>query len=410
MNKTILSKQHRSPGKNEKTGALQIPISRTLFGEKEFENILKPLQSGWVVQGPYVKEFEEKWCKFTGSSFSVATSNCTTAIHLVLSALNIGTGDEVIIPSFTWIATANAVELTRATPVFCDIELDTFNIDNSKIKKLVTGKTKAIIPVHLFGMPAEIDEINKIAANHNLYVIEDAACAFGTKYRGKHAGTFGTAGCFSFHPRKAITTGEGGMVTTGDKGLAFKLRSMRDHGSRISDYERDHGKKPYLLPDFPYCGYNYRMTDIQGAIGSSQMDNAEEILNKRKKIARKYDELFDSIEWLQRPQCKPENEHGYQAYVSLFQPEEVSIDNVNVINRKRNSFMEYMQQNGISTRPGTHAVHRLDYYSKKYNFKPQSFPNSWIADQCSISFPLYPTLSDEEFEYIANKIRDYDLA
>lgn len=388
---------------------MQIPISKTVFTGEEFENILKPLKSGWVVQGPYVKEFEDKWSRFTGASFSIATSNCTTALHLTLAALGIGAGDEVIVPSFTWIATANAVESTGAKPVFCDIELDSFNIDASLIEKLITERTKAIIPVHLFGMPAEMDRINKTATGHELHVIEDAACAFGTKYNGIHAGTFGKAGCFSFHPRKAITTGEGGMVTTNDGRLASKLRSMRDHGAQISDYEKDNGKRPYLLSEFPYCGYNYRMTDIQGAIGSSQMDHAKEILNKRKQIARKYDELFDTIEWLKRPAYNSKCEHGYQAYVCLFNSFELMIENLGSANEKRNSFMEYLQQNGISTRPGTHAVHTLEYYSKKYNLKPQDFPNSWIADQCSIAFPLYPTLSDEEFKYVADKIRKYVL-
>jgi perosamine synthetase len=388
---------------------MNIPITKTVFTKEEFENILKPLKSGWVVQGPFVSEFEKKWSNFTGAKYSVAVSNCTTALHLSLAALGIGHGDEVIVPSFTWVATANAVESLGAKPVFCDIDLRTFNIDVESIEKLQSDNTMAIIPVHLFGLPANMGEVMAISSRDSLFIIEDAACGFGAKYKGKHVGNLGDTGCFSFHPRKAITTGEGGMITVNDKMLAEKLRAMRDHGATTSDHQKHFGNKPYLLPEFPYLGFNYRMTDIQASIGTTQMDRADMILKKRLGIAAKYDEFFDSIPWLEKPFRDKEYEHGFQAYVCLFKPDKITLSSVSEINKKRNDFMDYLQKNGISTRPGTHAVHMLKYYAKKYKIKPKDFPNSFFANHCSIAFPLYSTMSEEEFDYIKQCILKYKI-
>jgi len=386
---------------------MNIPIAKTTFTQAEFDNILKPLQSGWIVQGPFVKEFEEKWCKFTGARFSIAVSNCTTALHLSMAALGISAGDEVIVPAFTWIATANAVEALGATPIFCDIDLETYNIDIQQIEKLITKKTRAIIPVHLFGLAVNMDAFNAVVKKHNLLVIEDAACGFAARYKNIHVGNFGNTGCFSFHPRKAITTGEGGMITTNDEALATKLRAMRDHGASISDLQRHHGAKPYLLPEFPYLGYNYRMTDIQASIGTTQMDRAENIHLQRLFWATKYDAFFETITWLNISFRDKDFINGFQSYVCMFEPEKVSINNVEKINELRNKFMEYLQQNGISTRPGTHAVHALKYYADKYKIEKTDFPNAWIADQCSISFPIFPSLTSDEFKFITSTIENY---
>ncbi len=384
-----------------------IPISKTVFSQVERENILKPLNSGWVVQGPYVKEFEEKWSKFTGAKHSIAVSNCTTALHLSLSALGVGYGDEVIVPSFTWVATANAVEALGARPVFCDINLETFNIDESQIENLITQHTKAIIPVHLFGLPAEMNLILEVAQKYNLMVIEDAACGFAAKISDMHVGNFGNTGCFSFHPRKAITTGEGGMITTNHDDLAVKLRAMRDHGATVSDHQRHLGAKPYLLPEFPYLGYNYRMTDIQASIGSSQMDRADEIFQRRQKIAAVYSKELSSVEWIRIPYIPSNVQHGFQSYVCVFEPEKITSENVDKMHEMRNKFMEYLQSKGISTRPGTHAVHNLEFYKRKYKINPGDFPNAYIADKCSVAIPLFPALTEDEQYYIIEKIQSY---
>jgi len=388
---------------------MKVPVSRTDFTEKEFEIIKKPLESGWVVQGPFVREFEEKWSAFTGAEYSAAVTSCTTALQLSLHAIGIKPGDKVIVPAFTWVATANAVECLGAIPVFCDINTDTFNIDISKAEKLITQNTKAIIPVHLFGLAADMDGVMSFAKIYNLKVIEDAACGFGSYYKGKHVGNIGNTGCFSFHPRKAITTGEGGMITTGSGTLDTLVRSLRDHGASLSDFQRQQGPKPYLLPDFPRPGYNFRMTDIQAAIGSSQMDRAASISNSRKKIAAKYDIELKNIGWLKTPLKQDYSDHGYQSYVCLFNSEKNLGDNIESANSKRNDFMEYLQSHGISTRPGTHAVHMLDYYSKKYGINSDDFKNSKIAYMCSVTLPLFPNLTDDEFGYVIDKIKSYKI-
>lgn len=387
----------------------KIPIAKAEFTEKEFKAILEPLKSGWVVQGPKVKEFEEKFKSFTGAKHAVVTSSCTTALHLCLAALGIGPGDEVIVPAFTWIATANVVEHQKAKVVFCDIDLNTFNIDVSQIESKISKNTKVIIPVHLFGLSAQMHRMQEIADKYNIFIVEDAACGFGAYYKGKHVGNFGKAGCFSFHPRKALTTGEGGMIITSDDEFVEKLRAMRDHGATMSDLQRHQGNKPYLLPEFPYPGYNYRMTDIQASIGCTQMESANEILYRRKYWAKKYSEELNEIKWLRTPKFSPDYIHGYQSYVCLFEPEEAQIKNVEKLNEKRNEFMDYLNKKGISTRPGTHAVHTLEYYKNKYKINYKDFPNSFLADRLSIAFPIFSTLKEEEFKYIINSIKSWKI-
>ncbi|MFA5012315.1 MAG: DegT/DnrJ/EryC1/StrS family aminotransferase [Ignavibacteria bacterium] len=386
---------------------MKIPIAKTEFTEQDLISVQQVLESGWVVQGPVVKEFEDIWCKFTGSPYSVAVSSCTTALHLALLAAGVKRGDEVILPSFTWIATVNAVEYVGAKPVFCDIDITTYNIDVSKINNLITANTKAIIPVHLFGLAAEMKSILEISKKHGLKVIEDSACGFGAFYKNVHTGNFGDFGCFSFHPRKAITTGEGGMLTVNKPEIADLLRSLRDHGASASDLQRHEGNKPYLLPEFKHLGYNYRMTDIQASLGLSQMQRADSICRRRREIADIYSELLKGIDWLILPSCGKDLKHGFQSYVCLFKPEVQTEMNILDINKKRNEFMEYLSGNGISTRPGTHAVHTLEYYRKKYKLEKTKFMNSYIADCCTVTLPLYQSIKTEEIEFITNKIKEY---
>jgi len=382
-----------------------IPIARTSLTEAEISSVLEPLRSGWLVQGPKVREFEEQWCRFTGARHSVAVSSCTTALHLSLAALGFGPGDEAIVPAFTWISTANVVEHLGGKVVFCDIDLKTFNIDPSLIEPKVTPRTRAILPVHLFGLAADMNPILQIARKYNLWVVEDAACGFGAKYHGKHVGTFGNTGCFSFHPRKAITTGEGGMVTTQDDALAEKMRRMRDHGAGLSDLQRHHGARPYLLSDHPEAGYNYRMTDLQAALGGAQMFRAEKIVKERQRLAARYDEALGGLNWLQTPGKVPGYDHGYQSYPCLFQPAEIRPQKIPAIREKRNEWMDRLFQAGISTRPATHAVHTLAFYRQKYGLKPQDFPNAWAANDCSISLPLFHGMTEEEQAKVVKAVK-----
>jgi perosamine synthetase len=387
------------------TPTMQVPIARTTLLEDEINSVLGPLQSGWLVQGPQVRTFEERWSAFTGAAHSIAVTSCTTGLHLSVAALGLKPGDEVIVPAFTWIATANVVEHQGATVRFCDIDLATFNLDIAALEAAITQRTVGIIPVHLFGLMADMDAVNAIAARHGLWVVEDAACGFGATYKGAHSGTLGTTGAFSFHPRKAITTGEGGMITTEDSALADQLRRLRDHGAAMSDLQRHLGARPYLLADHPDAGYNQRMTDFQAALGAAQMLRADAIVAERRERAARFNAAFVELDWLRTPVAPDGYGHGYQSYPCLFQPEAVTPGSVERVNEQRNAWMDALLKHGISTRPATHAVHMLTFYRDKYGLRPEDFPNAYAANHCSISLPLFHGMSDAEQDYVAEVVR-----
>ncbi|MGH1366147.1 MAG: DegT/DnrJ/EryC1/StrS family aminotransferase [Calditrichia bacterium] len=384
---------------------MKIPITKTVLDEKEMAAIQEPLKTGWVVQGPYVKEFEDKFAEFTGAKDAIACTSCTTALHMAAAALHIQPGDEVIVPAFTWVATANVVEYMGGKVVFCDVDPQTFNIDPTKIEALITPKTRAIIPVHLFGLAADMNPILDIARRHNLGVIEDAACGFGAYYNGTHVGHIGDMGCFSFHPRKAITTGEGGMLLTNNADHAKLCRSLRDHGANKSDLARHTGKAAFLLSEFNVLGFNYRMTDMQGAMGIEQLKKAEWIQKQRTTRAKRYDELLADVDWLELPHVPDNCEHGYQSYVCLFQPEEITLENTAKLHDLRNDLMMRMEDIGISTRQGTHAVTLLGYYQKNYGISDTDFPNAFICDRLSLSLPLYAQMTDEEQDHVVSNMK-----
>lgn len=375
-----------------------IQIAQPCLGEEEWQAVREPLFSGWVTQGPKVKEFEKLFAERHRVKHALAVSNCTTALHLALLAAGVGEGDEVIVPSFTWVATANAVLYCNAKPVFVDVDPATFNIDASKIKEKLTSKTKAVIPVHLFGLCADMDAVKNAAPG--LIIVEDGACASGAAYKGRPAGGLGDIGCFSFHPRKSITTGEGGMITTSNDEMARRADALRNHGASISEEQRHKGPKPYILPEFEVMGFNYRMTDLQGAIGAVQLKKLDNYINERQNWADYYNNAFKNISWLRTPLYGSDYRHGWQSYV-LFIDEKKSP-------MKRNNIMEYLQQKGISTRPGTHAVHMLKFYSEKYKIKPADFPGAELANNCSISIPLHNKMTAEDFHYVVNTIKSLD--
>ncbi len=384
---------------------MKIPITKAVFDENDKAQIIKPLETGWVVQGPYVTEFEKKFEDFTKSKYALAATSCTTALHMALAALKVGPGDEVIVPAFTWIASANSVEYQGARVVFCDIDLNTFNIDIQDFERKITKKTKAVMPVHLFGLSAEMDKIMEIARANNLYVVEDAACGFGSRYKNQHVGTIGDFGCFSFHPRKAITTGEGGMLTTNNKNYFELAKSLRDHGASRSDFARHGNKAAFLLSEFNVLGYNYRMTDIQGALGVSQMAKADWILAERRKRAKEYTRELSSLSWLGTPFEAEDYEHSFQSYVCLFKPEKPNLNNFEKLNDQRNDIMMRLEEIGISTRQGTHAVTNLGYYLNKYSLNPRDYPNALLADKLSITLPIYAQMTDEEQNYVIENIK-----
>jgi dTDP-4-amino-4,6-dideoxygalactose transaminase len=390
---------------------MKIPITRPFFDECESKAIIRPLESGWVVQGPYVAEFEKLFASFAGANFARATSSCTSALHLALDALGLRAGDKVVVPSFTYVASANAVEYTGAEIVFCDIDLETFNIDIGKLEGLLADdkKIKAVMPVHLFGLCAIMPTLMSLAEEHDIKVIEDSACGFDSWIRDRHSGTFGDVGCFSFHPRKAITTGEGGMLITDDEQLADKVSSLRDHGAGKTDHERHNEKGNSFLPSFEMRGYNYRMTDFQGAVGVCQMEKAKWIMEERRRIAGQYDRALKDVAELMTPRAPENYAHAYQSYVCIYTGggdiSQLTKEETDRLSRDRGSLMSKLTEKGIATRQGTHAVHTLGYFRNKYGFSVEDYSNSYAADRLSIALPIYSGMSDAEFDYVVSAIR-----
>lgn len=382
-----------------------LPISKPFIGPEELSAVQRPLETGWVVQGPFVAEFEQRFAAFAGVEHAVATTSCTTALHIAMALLGLKPGDEVIVPAFTWVSTANVVEYLGGRPVFCDVRLDTFNIDPAQVESLVTDRTVGMIPVHLFGLPAAMDALGAIAQHHGLWMVEDAACAFGTRYHGVHAGALGNLGCFSFHPRKSITTGEGGMLTTDSDQLATLARTLRDHGASRSDHQRHTSGRSFLLADYDHLGFNFRMTDIQGALGCAQMDRAEWILSERGRLAAGYGERLADLGWLRRPEPDRDEVHGWQAYVCLFAPEPPTLDNAARLHEQRNAMMAAMEAEGIATRPGTHAPVETGLYRRRYGLEEGQFANAHLAERLSVALPLYPGMTGEDLDRVVAALR-----
>jgi len=375
-----------------------IVISHPDTGEEEWQALREPLRTGWLTQGPKVEAFEKAFAKRHGVKYALATSSCTTALHLILTALGIGQGDEVIVPSFTWVSTANVVLYCGATPIFVDVDRTTFNIDVAQISKKLNKRTKAILPVHLFGLCADIDAITE--AVPGIPIMEDAACASGSGYKGRSAGSLGIAAAFSFHPRKSITTGEGGMVTTNNEELAAKVNSLRNHGASISEEERHHGFQPYVLPDFDLLGFNYRMTDLQGAVGFVQLSKLDGFIEERQRWANYYNQELAGIPWLHIPAVPVGYRHGWQAYVCYIDESKSPMS--------RNEIMKALYAKGIYTRPGTHAVHMLGLYRQQFGFAPDDYPGARDCDRYSMAIPLHNRMTSEDYEFVMKTIKSLD--
>jgi len=369
-----------------------IPISLPVTGEEEWLATKEPLMTGWLTSGPKVREFENLFASRHRVKHAIAVTSATTALHLAVVALDIREGDEVIVPAFTWVSTANIVLYQGAKVVFVDVDPKTFNLDPNDLRRRITKRTKAIIPVHLFGLCADMDAIKEIAGD--IPLIEDGACAAGSEYKGTPAGGLGQIGCFSFHPRKSVTTGEGGMVTTNDDTIAEKIKSLRNHGATISEEERHHGPKPYILPGFNLMGYNYRMTDLQGAVGVVQIKKLDTFIEERDKWSNFYKDELKDIPWLSLPNFSKDYRHGWQSFVTMIDESKSPM--------KRNDIMEKLQQAGISTRPGTHAVHMLDFYKKKLDLRAEDFPGARDCNNFSMAIPLHNRMTDEDYKYIVN--------
>ncbi|MCB9546875.1 MAG: DegT/DnrJ/EryC1/StrS family aminotransferase [Myxococcales bacterium] len=379
----------------------RIPLARPVFDDDDRAALLAPLETGWVVQGPHVAAFEAAFAAYTGAPRAAACSSATTGLHLALAALGVGPGDRVVVPALTWVATANAVLYCGATPVFADVDVATFNLAPDALARAARGGVKAVMPVHLFGLPADLDAVAALAPG--ALVVEDAACGLDARVGGRHVGTFGDAGVFSFHPRKAVTTGEGGMVLAADPAVDARLRAQRSHGGVGVP-----GRAPFLMGDFPHLGFNYRMTDFQGALGVTQMAKAARLHARRAALAARYNALLADVDWLGLPAEPAGGVHGWQAYVCLYRPQAPDLAHVDALHAGRNRLMAHLGALGIETRPGTHAVHMLDFYRESMGLCAEDCPGAWVADRASFALPLFPTLTEAEQDEVVAAIRAFE--
>ena len=369
-----------------------IPITRPYFDDDEIKVFKECLDSGWVTQGPMTERFEGMFREEHPCQYAVSVSSCTAALHIAMLALGIHSGDEVIVPAFTWITSASCVEYVGADVRFVDVEKETMNIDPVKIEEAITPRTKAIIAVHLFGCPAKMDEIMEIAGNHKLYVVEDCACAIGTTYKGKKVGSIGDIGCFSFHPRKAITTGEGGMCSTNNKTLYHKMLQFKNHGANPVRRGEDAGK-PYYMGIYDELGYNLRLSDIQAAVGVAQFGKLHILLEDRKRCADYYIEKLIGNTEIILPVVPQEFGHTYQSFVILIKSGD---------SKMRNRIMSEMQEQGIQSRPGTIAITRTEFNKGKYCLSDGAYPVAEFCEDSSITLPIYPIMKNEEMDIICN--------
>ena len=378
----------------------RLPFSPPYIDNWEIESVIKVMESGWITRGPVCEEFEKRLSEYTGSPYCLVLNSATAGLFLALKAMGIGEGDEVITTPYTFAATANSVIHCGARPVFADIERDSFCISPKEIKKKVGRKTKAIIPVHFGGRPAELDEISKIADNHNLTVIEDAAHAIGACYRGRKIGSGDNIAVFSFHAVKNLTTAEGGAVALKDESLFRLLKLYSLHGQSKDAFKKlQAGGWEY---DIELPGYKFNMTDIQAAIGIEQLKKLDDNIKIRKRIANRYTDFFRNYSFIKVSSCEEYNECAWHLYPILIDFTGLKIDKKHLINA--------IWEEGISLNVHYKPVHMMSYYNKTFGYKPEDFPVSYRVYKEEISLPIYPGMSDEDVDDVIiafKKIFDY---
>jgi perosamine synthetase len=373
-----------------------VDFARPFFTGREAEAIAEVISSGWVSQGPRVQQFEQAFAARVGAAEAVATTNCTTALALALYASGVGPGDEVVVPSLSFIATANAVWQIGATPVFADIDPRTYNLDPGSAAAAITPRTKAIMPVHQVGLPADMDAFIAIAEERGLALVEDAACAVGATYRGRPIGSLGPPACFSLHPRKVITTGEGGMITTNDSGLADRLRKLRQHAMDLSDLAR-HSAADIVFESYPERGWNARMTDLQAALGLRQLEVLDWVLATRSRLAARYTAAIRRLPGLEPP-FEPEYAvRTWQSYPVRVRPEAPI---------ERTELMRRLHQDGIPTRRGIMAIH----HERSYAEAAAELPHTDAAASDVLLLPLFPALTVGEQDHVIERLAAHVVA
>lgn len=368
-----------------------IPYGKQWIDEDDIQAVVEVLKSDYLTTGPTVKEFEEKFAEYVGAKYAVAVSNGTAALHAACFTAGIKEGDEVITTPLTFAASANCILYQNGVPVFADVDPDTYNINPEEIRKKITNKTKAIIPVHFTGQPCHIDEIHQIAREHNLIVIEDAAHALGARYRGKKIGGLSDMSIFSFHPVKHITTGEGGMITTNSKELYNKLIQFRSHGITKNEDNYINESHGSWYHEQQFLGYNYRMTDIQAALGVSQLNKSDNFLERRREIAQIYNQELKDIEWIKLPYQVSERESSWHLYI-------VQIDEKK-LDKSRREVFDYLRKEGLGVQIHYIPVYWHPYY-QNLGYKKGICPVAESIYKSIITLPLYPKITDQEINYV----------